>query len=208
MFADDALSGALFGGDRDGKLAFSGPSRAPRAPQQTSAQEGPGGYVCMRLGAVARLAQGDPIARFAFCHEIGRRILGQGATPFFHERHGKDAAMVAAPGLRRRGVSRERLQRVVGAPHPEAADGPPPLRPALAEKTAASLFAFCLLTEPEAFSPAVDRLDQWAAHYGAPASVALAFYRQAPTLFGPGGVQAGFLEQTATPVSRAVRFSR
>ena len=91
--------------------------------------------------------------------------------------------MIAPPGRRLSG-GRARADEILGAPPPGAPALRSTQRDALRDKAAATLFAFYVLTEPEAFSPAVDRLDDWAARYGAPPALALAFYRRAPELFG------------------------
>lgn len=213
IFADAPLSAALFGGARDGEISFSGPvAAASRAGGEGAAELAPspapnedGGYVCLRAGLLARLVEGDPIARFALLHELGHRVAGHPETPFFSERMAKDPKLVATPHFRRRGVSRDRLQRAIGAPQPGQADAAAGVRLGLTQEANANLFALLTLAEPREFSPAVDQLDRWAAHYGLPFAAALAFLRQAPDLFGAGGgARVPPLRSSTNPQARRI----
>ncbi|MEM9723888.1 MAG: hypothetical protein AAF909_00300 [Pseudomonadota bacterium] len=196
------LGEARASGEDMGAMADDG---GPSDDRDKSDDQRRGGYVCLRHGVLERLCDDDPAARFALLHEIGHRLEtglqpagGPSETPAFDARTLRSAGAFVTPDLPQRDAPAERQSAAIG-PAPPHAEGPAPaasgepraVARALAREAAANVFAFCVLTAPERFQPAVQRLDQWAAQHGAPFAAALAFQRRCPEIFRGAPLSAG-----------------
>ncbi|MEL6977687.1 MAG: hypothetical protein AAGM38_03285 [Pseudomonadota bacterium] len=214
VFADETLSETLFAGMAPEIVALSGPLRAPAAKgaaTESAAEPGdakgsadldPGaGYVALTAGAIAALLRGDAALRFGLLREIGMRLLGAEAgaysrrlatEPALLATHRSAPRASAAPrdGLAGKGVAGDGVagDRATG----DLASGDAAARQALKLEGAANLFAFAVLCDPRRFSPAVERLDEWAAAQGVPFAAALRFHKDFPALFtGAAGAAEG-----------------
>lgn len=112
VFADVDLSAKLFEGAPASDLAFSG--RTASTSEAGDGERGPGAFCCFRAGVLRRLCAGDPVARFAFLHELGHRQQNHAAAPRFSERTLEDPRLFVTHGRGGRRVEADALTAVTG----------------------------------------------------------------------------------------------